>query len=107
MRPSQWPRRMTELVYTEHALVDLERLSDFLLETDPQAAQDTAVLVFDALEILVQHPEIGRKVHFGQRELVISRGRTGYLALYRFLTHIDCIVVLALRHQREAGYTGS
>lgn len=97
---------MTELVYTAQALVDLERLSDFLLEADPQAAQDTAVLIFEALEILVQHPEIGRKVHFGQRELVISRGRTGYLALYRFLPHLDRILVLALRHQRESGYKG-
>ena len=104
MRPSQWPPRMIELVYTEQALMDLERLSDFLLETDPQAAQDTAVLIFEALEILVRHPEIGRKVHFGQRELVISRGRTGYLALYRFLPHLDRILVLALRHQRESGY---
>lgn len=97
---------MTELVYAEQALLDLERLSDFLLQTDPHAAQDTAVLVFEALEILTQHAEIGRKVHFGQRELVISRGRTGYLALYRFLPHIDRIVVLALRHQRESGYKG-
>lgn len=95
---------MTELVYTEQALLDLERLSDFLLETDPPAAQNTVVMIFDALEILLQHPEIGHKVHFGQRELVISRGRTGYLALYQFLPHIDRILVLALRHQRGAGY---
>lgn len=95
---------MTELVYTDQALSDLERLSDFLLETDPPAAQDTVALIFDALDILVQHPEVGRKVHFGQRELVISRGRTGYLALYRYLPHIDRILVLALRHQRESGY---
>ena len=97
---------MTELVYTAQALIDLERLTNFLLQTDPQAAHDTAVLIFDALEILTQHPEIGRKVHFGQRELVISRGQTGYLALYRFLPHLDRIVVLALRHQRESGYKG-
>ena len=97
---------MTELVYTEHALADLERLGDFLVETDLQAAQDTVKLIFQALEILVQHPEIGRKVHFGQRELVISRGRTGYLALYRFLPHLDRVLVLALRHQRESGYKG-
>ena len=97
---------MTELVYTAQALIDLERLTNFLLQTDPQAAHDTAVLIFDALESLTQHPEIGRKVHFGQRELMISRGRTGYLALYRFLPHIDRIVVLALRHQRESGYKG-
>lgn len=95
---------MTELVYTAQALLDLEKLSDFLLEADPQAAKDTAELIFGALEILAQHPEIGRKVGFGQRELVISRGRTGYLALYRYLPHFDRIVVLALRHQRESGY---
>lgn len=97
---------MTEQVYTGQALLDLERLSDFLLETDPQAAQDTVALIFGALEILVLHPEIGRRVHFGQRELVISRGRTGYLALYRFLPHIDRVLVLALRHQRASGYRG-
>ena len=95
---------MTELVYTAQALQDLERLSDFLLDTDPQAAQATAGLIFDALDILLQHPEIGRKVHFGQRELVISRGRTGYLALYQYLPHLDRILVLTLRHQRESGY---
>lgn len=95
---------MTELVYTEQSLLDLERLSDFLIESDPPAARETVALIFEALEMLTQHPEVGRKVHFGQRELVISRGRTGYLALYRYLPHIDRILVLALRHQREAGY---
>ena len=98
---------MADLVYAARALLDLERLSDFLLQTDPQAAQVTATLIFEALEILAQHPEIGRKVKFGQRELVISRGRTGYLALYRFLPHIDRVLVLAIRHQREAGYRGA
>ena len=107
MAPSPWLRRMADLVYAAQALLDLERLSDFLLETDPQAAQGTATLIFEALEILVQHPEIGRKVNFGQCELVISRGRTGYLALYRFLPHIDRVPVLAIRHQREAGYRGA
>lgn len=98
---------MTELIFAARALEDLERLSDFLMPTDPQAAQDTVILIFEALEILVQHPEIGRKIHFGQRELVISRGRTGYLALYRFLPHVERVLVLALRHQREAGYRSS
>ena len=97
---------MTELVYAKQTLLDIKRLADFLLQTDPHAAHDTAVLIFEALEILTQHPEIGRKVQFGQYELVISRGRTGHLALYRFLPHIDRILVLALRHQRESGYKG-
>ena len=95
---------MTELTYAARALQDLERLSDFLAETQPEAAPETVNLIFSALDILVQHPEMGSKVHFGQRELVISRGRTGYLALYRYLPHLDRVVVLAVRHQRESGY---
>jgi len=95
---------MTELTYAARALQDLERLSDFLVETQPKAALETVNLIFSALDILVQHPEMGRKVHFGQRELVISRGRTGYLALYRYLPHLDRVLVLAVRHQRESGY---
>jgi plasmid stabilization system protein ParE len=97
---------MTELVYSAQALLDLERLGDFLVAIDPQAAEQTAMLVFEALGIPARHPEIGRKVHGGQRELVISRGQTGYLALYRFLPPIDRVLVLALRHQRESGYKG-
>ena len=95
---------MTDLVYSEHALFDLERLADFLLESDPAAAKLTASLIFEALELLVRHPEIGRKVHLGQSELVISRGKTGCLALYRYLPRLDRVLVLALRHQRESGY---
>lgn len=38
------------------------------------------------------------------RELVISRGRSGYVALYRYLPRRDRIDVLAIRRQREAGY---
>jgi plasmid stabilization system protein ParE len=97
---------MAELVYSAQALHDLERFADFLVETDPQAAVETAQLIFEALEILARHPEMGRKVQGGQRELVISRGRTGYLALYRFLPRFDSVLVLALRHQRESGYQG-
>ncbi len=96
---------MVELVYSEKALRDIERLSDFLLETDPTEAQATAGLIIEALHLLTRHPDIGRKVQDGQRELVISRGKTGYLALYRVLPGLQRVLVLAIRHQREVGYT--
>jgi hypothetical protein len=38
------------------------------------------------------------------RELVISRGRSGYLALYVHDATADVVFVLALRHQREQDY---
>lgn len=37
------------------------------------------------------------------RELVISRGKTGYIALYRYDEIRDVARVLAIRHQRELG----
>jgi plasmid stabilization system protein ParE len=36
------------------------------------------------------------------RELPIDFGDTGYIALYRF--EHDAVIVLAIRHQKEAGY---
>jgi len=75
---------MTALLYARQALDDLERLVAFLLETSPNDALDTYDLIESALCVLQRHPQMGRPVEAGLRELVISRGRTGYLALYRF-----------------------
>jgi plasmid stabilization system protein ParE len=57
-----------------------------------------------AVAVLMRHPLIGRPVEFDLRELVISRGRTGYVALYSFEEERDAVLILAIRHQREAGY---
>jgi len=89
---------------TTEAADDLERLTDFLLESAPEAALDTVSIVLDGLSIPAQHPLVGRPLPGGQRELVISRGRTGYLALYRYDAQADVVLVLALRHQRESDY---
>lgn len=49
------------------------------------------------------HPNIGRRCGNRVRELVISRGKTGYVALYRYDEIRDVARVLAIRHQREIG----
>lgn len=95
---------MTRWLLAPEAADDLERLVNFLMETAPDAAVHTADLVLDALGILEQHPCIGRPLSEGLRELVISRGRSGYLALYSYDTTADVALVLAIRHQREQDY---
>jgi plasmid stabilization system protein ParE len=97
---------LARLAYSGPALADLERLTDFLVETDPVAAVETVGLIEEAVELLIRHPLIGRPIEHGLRELVISRGRTGYVALYSFEEDQDAVLVLAIRHQREAGYWG-
>ena len=54
--------------------------------------------------MLARHPLIGRVVEGELRELVISFGRTGYIALYRFLPIADEVRILAMGHQRELDY---
>ncbi len=97
---------MATVSYAPRALADLERLSDFLAESDPHAAVRTIDLIVDAVAILEQHPLMGRPAEADLRELVISRGKSGYLALYRYDGERDRVLVLAIRHQREAGYLG-
>lgn len=95
---------MARLSYSGRALADLERLTDFLAEIDPMAARETAGLIEDAVSVLKRHPLIGRPVELDLRELLISRGRTGYVALYSFEADQDAVLILAIRHQREAGF---
>ncbi len=54
--------------------------------------------------VLAHHPEIGRLVEQGLRELIISRGKSGYVALYWYNSVTDAVLLLAIRHQKEAGY---
>lgn len=95
---------MARLIYTERALADLDRLTDFLLQTEPVAATETIDLITEAVEVLENHPLIGRVAEQDLRELIISRGKTGYLALYSLEQNEKVALILSIRHQREAGY---
>lgn len=95
---------MAQVIYAAAALADLERLAEFLLEQAPESASAVLARVTAAIEILADHPHIGRRVEGELRELVILRGVSAYLALYRFDPVRDIVRLLRIRHQREVGY---
>jgi plasmid stabilization system protein ParE len=95
---------VAQVVYSENALRNIERVFEFLAEHDPGAAADAVEAIRDGVDTLGAHPFIGRRVEGELRELVISFGRTGYVALYRYLSATDLVRVLAIRHQRELDY---
>ncbi|MFZ2302890.1 MAG: type II toxin-antitoxin system RelE/ParE family toxin [Gallionella sp.] len=96
---------MTRLVFAPQAAQDLKRLTEFLLDTNPDAANETISILIDGLSILKQHPLVGRTVEQNYRELVIARGRNGYVALYAYDVARNVALILAIRHQRECGFT--
>ena len=95
---------MAVLIYGDGAFDDLKRICEFLADTDPQLADATFALVRSGVQILVDHPLMGRSVELELRELILSRGRTGYIVLYDYDEGDDSVVVCAIRHQRESGY---
>jgi plasmid stabilization system protein ParE len=90
---------------TTRALADLERLFEFIAVVhNPKRARERMLSVRRAFELLSDHPLLGRPVEDGRRELVLSRGRYGYVAKYRWVPAEDVVLILAVRHQLEAGY---
>jgi plasmid stabilization system protein ParE len=94
------------IVFDEEALGDLERIVEFNFDRDPATALQHIKRIRDAVHILDAHPEIGRRAERSSslRELVISHGASGYIALYEHSPAEGLIRVAAIRHQREAGY---
>ena len=88
------------------AHADLERIYQFNLERDPESALEHIEKILDAVQVLGRHPGIGRDVGGTPplRELAISHGGSGYVALYEYSPLEGRVRVAAVRHQREAGY---
>lgn len=96
---------MIPVILTPQAYEDLERLEQFLWDSQDALASELLGFLLDGLEVLTHQPGVGRPLAHGMRELIISRGRGGYLARYVFDSIRQRVIVLAIRHQREAGYT--
>jgi len=103
-RTSRTAQAVARVVYSRNALANLERAFKSLDALSPDAAIAAVDAIRSAVEMLEHHPLIGRIVEGGLRELVISFGRSGYLALYRFVPARREVRILAIRHQRELDY---
>jgi len=82
---------------TARALRDLERQFDFVAEADPKRALAQPSSVRAAFEVLADHPLPGRL------ELVLSRGKHGHIAKYRWLRAEDVVLVHSGRGRSPPG----
>lgn len=98
--------------FSEAADEDLERLFDFALqrELDSESGDldvpDRAVqAIKDGVALLRSSPFACRKIGTSPfvRELVITFGSTGYVALFEIVDE-KTVIIGAIRHQREDDY---
>ena len=96
---------MPRLIWSAPALPDVQQLYRFLAGKNQDAAQRAVKAIRSGVKVLAQQPGIGRPVEGMEpeyREWLINFGDSGYLVLYRYDS--GAAVILAVRHQREAGY---
>jgi plasmid stabilization system protein ParE len=92
---------VAKVVYSARSLDQLEGACQALRQQSVAAAADAGAAIQSAIETLARHPFVGWRCERELRELVISYGPIGFLALYRFVVSRDEVRVLALRRQRE------
>jgi plasmid stabilization system protein ParE len=95
---------MARIEAAPEVLGDFDRFFAHLAEFAVPDAPARIEEILQAVDVLATSPLIGRPVEAGKRELVIGRGSHGYVALYRYVPEVDTVFLLAVRHQREAGY---
>ena len=83
---------------------DFDRILDHLAQFQVENSVLRIREIIEALNVLEHNPLIGRPANNDKRELVIGRSSHGYVALYRYVTEVDTVFVLAVRSQQEAGY---
>jgi toxin ParE1/3/4 len=85
---------------------DLDRIIEHLAAHGVENIPDRVDELLQGLDLLALHPRIGRPVENGsRRELIMGRGSRGYVALYEYILEVDTVIVVAIRSQREAGYS--
>jgi plasmid stabilization system protein ParE len=90
-----------KLRWLKFALEDIERLYEFLLEKDPNAAANAIELILDGSERLLEMPELGRLMDddTGRRELFLPFGAGTYVLRYKLYGEI--VVIIRVWHSRE------
>jgi len=95
---------MIKIVVTAHARNDLVRLRQFLAKENPDAARKAVGVLVSAIDRLADFPEMGRCVEAlpDLRVLNPSFGNSGYRIYYRWLPLSKQILILKIKHQKEA-----
>jgi plasmid stabilization system protein ParE len=91
--------------WLESAILDLQRLREFILPHNIEAAQRAVRLIRTAVTPIASNPRIGKPVEDlpEYHDIFIPFGASGYVLRYR--VQGDTIFIVTVKHCREAGFS--
>ena len=84
---------MRRIIWTDEAVSNLEAIVAYVGAFSPAAAERLATELSQTAERLALHPDRGRPIRAGMREIVVIRP---YLIRYR--VHDEAVAILRIRH---------
>jgi len=96
---------MAQVKWSRPALLDLSRLHGFLQDKSPDAARKAIAAIRQGTSLIKTHPAAGRPAKGLQpeiRDLLVNFGASGCIVRYQLAA--DAVLILRIRHMREAGY---
>lgn len=90
--------------WLQPALEDLQRLKDFILPHNREAARRAIGVIRATVLLLNENPRIGKPVENlpDNHDLIIPFGSAGYVLRYRIQG--DTAFIIAVKHGKEAGF---
>jgi plasmid stabilization system protein ParE len=94
---------MPRIIYSQNFINDFEGLHDFLNQKNPLAAQRFSRTLEEKLDVLASIPEAF--TFLGPFRLYfLAFATSGYAILYEYNQTSDTLVLLRIKHQKEAGF---
>ncbi len=95
-----------QIEWLDSAIHDLQRLRDFILPYNVDAARRAVRTIQIAVSPLALNPRIGKPVEElpDYHDIFIPFGSSGYVLRYRIQG--DTAYIVAVKHSREAGFAG-
>ena len=96
---------MPRVIWSQAALLDVQRLYSFLAPKNLDAAKRAVKAVRTGFNVLQLQSAIGRPIEDMPtefREWIIDFGDSGYVVRYRIDSEL--VIILAVRHQKEVGW---
>ena len=94
---------MPQIIISAKASRDLQKIREYLLQFNSEAAQKAAATIIEATNQLMIHPMLGKPLEDipEYRELITPFGSGTYIIRYRAV--VDKIIILGIKHSKEKG----